>query len=683
MDKYDNEYFYSRNEIDSHSSKLTSTNKHEFLDRVLDKVYNHQKAVFDMQKRQYNKEINDPDLAYYFYNNCFIEGHLRQGSSRGYPLTFEEFLNKILTELNVETKNKLVYLKGEVGSGKTALINCLISKYFPKLVQTEKLFFVRVDLNLLDFNEGININFIVEKTIEKIKRVIINNSKIFNIANTDIYFKNIEASLPIHDNIFYHLSELIKTIKQNRNFILIFDNLDGIIHQHDRGLFIPEQESKFIEISQKALDFIQCFYSDNGPLSNLSSTIIFVVRSSTYKMISTYASHSSLNGKYSNGGDDYTLVIEKWQDVIESRHKLFQFAIDQFVLKEETKQKAVGILGEISVITNITNTAFIDQLNSIADLANLQLRELIEYVAKFIWLTFNSSIQSTERKVYLLTRSPLTIIAYILGGKCLYSEKYSNFPNIYLVSPANEKDAIIHPHTYWLKRLILEYMLIKSNKNEAVYYSNLENTFESYNKETIQSALGSLTDIMSSNLLKVELQKYNINDVNAKVIMLTNRAKYCLDKIFDKFVYLQLIADDFYLPLPNKLPYEYRDLFALSDNTLDYSYLTDNSENNSITIITKKIKQTLVLLNILEGSLIAEQKIHSKTFSNLENEGVKIPSLKLMKENIIIEFEHILSHINKKDEIFDTIKQYVNSKVIVDLVIEQFNRAKSKRIKIK
>ena len=615
MDNIDRKYYYNRNKSESlHEAYLAEVKKVTFLDKFIDIVYSHQKACFRIQTQDYQKQINEEDVAYQFYNNYYIHNKLKVGHN-GIENSLSEFVKHVFNPSNATKHNYIHFLIGEVGSGKTALINYLITKELPPRVKSGEVFLLRLDLNLEDFKGEIDTDAVLSKVITKVKQILYKKDVDYGVENLPKRILEIEKRYATNNDFI--LAELIKLIKGNRHVVLIFDNLDEIIHFHDRGIFKKENNDTLENIRKVALSFIKQFRS--GPLRNIGAFILFVLRNSTFDRLNNLIHYSKIE-KFQNIIQYHTIIKEDWVDVIKTRNKLFDFTINTFEIKEKSMKQAEEFIADLEYSIKSDKLRDDISLNTINKLSNLQLREIVEYLGRYIWLNINEK-KSTITNV--LTREPLSTLSYMLGGRRLYSEFYSHFPNIFLVKETRlagiESKQI--EHTYWLNYLIVHYL--NSRKGISTSVNDIMDTFSSYEPEIIEDCLGSLTDVLKSNLVSVKEFREDKLRYDSK-IALTERAEYCIKHIFSKFIYLQLIVDDFNLSMPFLLREKYNTIFSFEDN-LDYSYLTEYNES-SFVVIEKKFKQVLLFLAVLEGTLRSEKIIHKDTFKNIEKINIKEPS---------------------------------------------------------
>lgn len=662
MNNFDILNFYKRDKIELHTSKLSEKSDPQILDRLLNQVYSQQLACFLAKSTDYSKILNSKDISHYFYNNCFREIKLFRGNA-GKIVTIDEFVNQLMEPFIKETKNRIYYLKGEVGCGKTGLINFLITKYFPSLVVEKQLIFLRIDLHLNVINSDLNIEDLISKIILKFERIILDNSKLFGLRNVDNLINKIKTSIKSNDKL-YLLHELIIKVKQNKQFLLIIDNLDGIVHQFDKGLIKKDLEEKYLQITENLIKFIQLFFSDTSKLSNLQAVVLFSLRKSTYNMIHDRAYHSSTGGKYANN-NDFSVIQVDWKEVVLSRNELFKFGVDQFLHNENIIKEGEGLYNTFSYTVQNRPTEIIDSLTSISSLSNTVLRELIEFLANYIWLKYRNFTESNNITEAILSKNPITTLAYLLGGKRLYSQQYSRFPNIYLVEANSDEDQFGSmkglQHSYWLKSLILRYIEKENKGSKAILFQHIKSIFCDFDEKLLETTIANMSDVINSNLISVEFQTSDEGKIINRNLNISRRGEYCLQAIFDKFIYLQIIVDDYNLILPKNVFGEFEHRYILKNDLIDYSYLTGTGTSRDfLELIQRKVIQVLLFLDILEGAYQGEEYIYKETFQNLRNLQIPLPNIQTLRESILIEIKSIYASMTYSKFDFNALLKNIN-----------------------
>ena len=460
-----------------------------------------------------------------------------------FSVSSKEIFDSIYTNLD---DNKMVFLEGGVGEGKTTFIYKLIYE-----------------------------------TINKNRR---NGNKYIYKHLTNLNAKSVDTMY----------QEIEKELENNSNAIVIIDNLDSFSFEHERFMFTKGGFRDFKIQIQKIKELVtklKSLISDNKAKSALISVRPYVLSHFFDNRVlenvdySIIANSSIYSLKYK---DD---IAEK---VIFSRIQLFREMIEK-LLNDDTIQKGrkeifekyrndiLSMLNLISYETykdgtlkkhkikveNKGKTKYIETfvlkknkiLNELLKVTTQGLRTIVRLYRN---LGFNDELFSAyfTNTIFLL---------YILGLHKKYSQilpfrcgkrqpnnsgKIYNYPNMFLsvaVSEANIKRECARPHkmTYWLKIFVLLYI----SKNENASIKEIINVFSKYDAELVKLALGSLGTINEYNCIEYDFPTRDNIDYSDFIVQtkakLTKRGKY----IIDNFAYLnynnlEFFIDDWQLPKP-------------------------------------------------------------------------------------------------------------------------------------
>ena len=357
--------------------------------------------------------------------------------------------------------------------------------------------------------------------------------------------------------------------------------------------------------------------------------------------------------------------MPRWEEVLKARGNLLLWAISQVKkkgLRNSLAERAKPLVEDILQIGK-KSSKFLEHLKHL----NIYgLRDLMEFFQNYSWLEGRALRNGgpDDGLSRLVEHHPVGLIAYMLHRKLLYSQHNSPFPNIYLVNnkaPFIERDAV--PHSYWLKSLILRYICAQAK--EATDPEQIIRTFhqdgDGYSRKLIQACLGSMCIASASGLIK--LHRVPVRDkrlLTISNVTVSERGRYCMDEIFDKFVYLQLIVDDYMLPVPRVVG---KDL-VLGGRASDYAYLVapkaDYTHKGREMIRTKARKVRLFLV-VLDGAWKCEPEIWPGVMSRLKDAGVGLPNPKSMLEDVDEEFGRI-AHVFPGTIAVEAVRHYSESR---------------------
>jgi KAP family P-loop domain len=653
------------------------------FDELVELVFSHQKAVY------FEPDHTKPRLvqiAKFFYEHCYLEPTIKLGLGDGASVSTTEFLDKAINAKGDNGRNMVFYLLGDVGVGKTAFLNAIISKHLKDHVEKGEVFFLRFDLDQITGNAFKKSHELVEKLAEKALRILESNpaltagNELLRTAYRRLQFeydKSLDDSSTDPRNMstvsilkaFREMVDGIR-IRTGRRLVLVIDDIDYLLHKNDRGLFRNPQNSGDVASLEDFYHFVRYFLPD-GEFGRLGANIFIVTRHDSYRTLSR-ASTSLPDLVNKDDLHTYTLKPPQWADVLQTRSKLLKFASS--LLPEERKRSDFERLADI--ITKDLETGIPENpklIEHMKELTNFGLREVMAFFAQYGWISDSGDRQLDNAPGRFVHQYPVALLTYILGRKRRYSQFLSQFPNIYLVRmiglggsdyetlSAKESE---HPHSYWLKWLICSFLrrtpLAQDRSGtdpQLLFDVFCRSEGHSYSERLVQECLGSLTDANYSNMIIAEREPHpERKDVLIlSSIRLTPRGEHCMRFIFDRFLYLQLVVDDYMLPLPKSVAQD----FSFKNQIYDYSYVIEPQPSygqKANTMIHLKARQVLLFASILELALTFEQKRYAGVFARLRDEGVELPSFNSLRSGLKRELDAL------KVENLDAIEEWVRQK---------------------
>lgn len=670
MSRLDKPHFVVRAETDAHSCFLVglAPKRADEYSRVADLVFQHQPAVYyQPSKGALNPQENVPNIktiADHFYRTqgCFIWPQLLAGIS-GALRTIDEFESGVVFEQDHDERNHLSFLLGEVGVGKTALVNALITNKGVEWVTRKKTWFVRLDLDIEFGKKPVQAHDLLRKLIGKTLRVLEDNPILVDqktqvmdaIADLSQSFATPFISPDDETRFTKQYREqqaafrtLIKAIKAatGRRLFLIIDNLDYIYRISDQNLFRHDDDTQESQILLSICDLAMLFFHGRD-LGNLGINALFVMRRESYEILTQTALTSFVSAYVQKDNRNvFTVKAPPWGDVLLARSALLHFVATR--VKPEGKSKEFSSLFSM-IDDHITAGSDSPLIRDLEKLTNFGLRAMMEYFAQYVWLPPADPL-AAEREDRFLTQYAVGMLTFILGRMRRFHERTSKFPNIYLIPTADQNGSGMDsfPYPYWLKRLLAHYVHTLEGKGARLTTGSILDVFcpghlAGYEEQAVRLSLGSLTEANCSDMLRVRRARTLDGErIFVSAIALTPRGEHCLTSIFDKFVYLELVVDDHMLPIPRILVQE----FSMMEDSDDYGYVLLPPEEYHLAsqrMIRKKARRVLLLVEVLRAALGAEQALYKGVFDRLGNEGVAIPNPRVMRQGIQNELKLINS----------------------------------------
>jgi hypothetical protein len=546
---------------------------------------------------------------------------------------------------------------GDVGVGKTAFVNYILTTKLRKHIEAKEVWYLRLDLERLG-GDGCRLLGPIELMCEagkkacqilKDHRWLMGDQKESEQFQSQLAEAVKALDTPTMDagkadaagRVSGAFGNLVSAIQREtgRRLVLILDNLDYICHRNDRGLFYYDDNTHEIPILIQLCQFVSMFLHE-GALGNLGVNVLVVTRTDSYGVLQQVPG-TSLFPEYASqqGKDCYHVNPIEWQDVLDCRRKLLSFAAKD--VPEPGKQKQfAGITQLISRELLLGRPSLITHLQRIT---NYGFREMMHFFAQYGWVSdcYETSEELTlERFVH---QYPVALLTFMLRGRLRFQQFNSRFPNIYLVNRQPMREGSTeheHAHTYWLKRLICHYVDTCSNLTTHDFIDMFcDSNGGGYEKSVVRECLGSLSDSNCSNMLQItrERHPYAGRDVlQVTNVKLTSRGRHCLHFIFDRFFYLQLIVEDYHLPIPKVVYTQY----DFDEHTPHYGYVTAAQTEyveRSRQMIRLKAKQVLLFLEILNISYQWEELFYQPVFDRLRKEHIELPSVEGIRKSVLEE----------------------------------------------
>ena len=710
MEKWQEKFLYTRRENASHKSLienayLATSRPDNHFRRLCRRVF----TLHSVDIPNYNvpewpgaKEFENYELpngiidwlTYHFHHDHYTlpEKIIKGVSPKGALASFEdEFLSRIKNTCVPGQKNKVTFLIGKVGSGKSTLVSNIISARGKGLIDNDNIVPIRIDLDKKlnhklpprKNEKSFFFHIIYEKLLEAYKDLrLIDRSFYLNIAKRTSFTYQ-DPPIVCRDNLKALCENL--SIETKKSTCLIVDNIDFLYHFYDRALFVEEAANGKLNEEQEILaaernrcyELIQCiitsFFDDNDALAKIGANILITLREESLEQ---FVSNRSDLAPTDPRLFTYRLVSPDIQQVIGAHLALMKSAFDLWP-KETLRKIYTEAIGTIQPMVESLPVRRKKMLHKdLMDLSRQWLRQIVEHYGRFVWLPV--SIENKEDREILTNRfndqyTP-GIISFIQNGNRLYTQFRSEFPNIYLVRGDKRQERNIawanlckhHMHTYWLKRLIIELIagrLIEGKEvtPQLIYdvFVDKEKSGNAFEDHIVRLVLGSLSQVEKCNVLEINFSQsrsfYDIEGISLsnrgwRLLGYVNEGKEKAENVFmDTFTYLQTIVDDFILPLPRSV----YDFFKYEEG-LDYGYLAAPAEmygQLTSSMIKKKIRQVFCFIDVLKESYKYEKIKFKKAFNNLE-EHIRCTSpneIENRVRNSIIPIQNYIKRQHNKD----------------------------------
>jgi len=593
-------------------------------------------------------------LAYTFYNNnhyrppeTLRRGIARDGAIESYRASFLSRLNE---KVRAGTRNQLTFLVGDIGSGKSTLASHIIFKEGPTFLNTHGILPLR-----LDFSSRFEDTLAMDDQAERHILAWLFNRILCAFRDlavlTDAELEQFEARYGVKwltrellpcQRALAHLVEGLQS-KTHLGLLLVFDNLDFLYHIYDRALFVKQAGAPPHTLTPLQLDLqrkrerafdlihylLKTFVKDGGDyLRHLGVNLLFVLRTDSLTHYNTtvheLAAPDLLNATF-------RLEVADTYDVVDAHLALFRDACTKWRTEAEGRLfdgAAQTLAPKRALKGSHRQTATHQMYQDLLALSRQGLRQFISHLGDYFWLPILIE-ESGESQIIVerfQTQYYPNILAFLQKGRRLYSQFTAEFPNLYLVrgeyhrdaDPALENLALPHRHTYWLKRLLLEFICQRQRRREPVtpqqiydVFCNPDDGANAYEDAIVRLCLGSMAEVGSSRLINFYFSQqaptHRVREVSLtsrgwRLMGFLDDGKRSAPNVFaDTFAYLQVILDDHILVFPRVLldKFQYR-------AGLDYGYLSAPTAvytERLIEMIKLKVQQIFIFLDILASLL--------------------------------------------------------------------------------
>jgi hypothetical protein len=467
--------FIVREEIDEHMSYIRNIEKAKRATNVksaLGLVFSHQKAVFDELSCplidnntkccgfSLNIESCQYERALKFYNDYYCSPSLRVGISKtGNPYPLINFINRITSFSNLNA-NKITFLLGEVGWGKTAFLNYLLTNYGKDWFLDKSIFFVRVDAHSGGGGSISTYNQLIDKIMKKIRKVLVFPDVEEKINSRTTSFTGFDKLIDYRNPTGQKEKEIASVLFELKalgfEILLVFDNLDQIYHRDDRARFvndIPVWHDSFKPVGK----IITSFFHDNIEFGGLGANVIFSIRTETYDILSQTVEYIfSPDRVTTQNMNAFTLDNVDWREVVEKRLEFLKEISEKCKISKGNSSDIDEVINPIKYEIIATKQKESKHLvSNLSKVTSFGLRCIIDFFSQYSWINNKTNVIQRYFDQY-----HVGLLAYMLAGHRRYSQRRAKFPNLYSVN----SNLIEHPPTYWLKRLLVEFIF----KNQSL-----------------------------------------------------------------------------------------------------------------------------------------------------------------------------------------------------------------------
>ena len=544
--------------------------------------------------------------------------------------TSEYLFKRLAAPKNKE--NSLFLITGEIGCGKSTLLSNVVFKIFEEQIAHKRgrpTGRLSTECAVIDFESikmpgNLNFDDYLANHVEPFILQQVNDQTNLKGENWETI---LQASLSV-------------------NLVLAFDNMDAIYHKFCSSLLV---DGNNIEEFKGLNTYFSLFYLlieefAIGKLSKYGIKCLFALRTDTLEVLEN--SHGP-----DHGGPQLIQSIENVISIREADSNYLRDVLERrLILARDCAKDNCRELFEQRIAKLKENNI---DFSGILDVSVQGLRHTIKVISDLDPCIDNETI--FER--FFCEKQWLKMFFYV-SGKEYYSQINQGITNIFLVNNRyrksqnpetlegerlfSDKQLRDHPHTYWLKYLILH--LVDSVSTDKETIESLFSKTGAYDKNLVNLVLFSLSEVRHGRLVRPKLIISSAGKVNGMGLEVTNRGKRLFKgNYFWSFFYLSMVVEDAWIEIPNVLREDFQ-------NPIGFGFLGAKNSKTFDDQFTKfmkeKIKNVFLFISILQESNALERKMHKNLFQTLIDKGVKFPNFNEIRQDCAEEVRNSIKQLS-------------------------------------
>jgi len=646
-------------------------------------------AIVDESKKRL---VQQDSLAAYFIRQLYKPAAIYFTSStdqidqRRHPRDFDELFNDVtgsavdreFQNTNLAGTNRINFLIGDVGVGKSLLTTKIIAEINWRQEQFAPLHVVPV---YIDFETVMRAS---EGGFRDVDMTFVDDllSAVTLAVTKRGWWKSEYASLVTGNadarGSFVRLNR--RLIQDGMRLFLALDNTDKYhFHYSKYAFFDPYRNTQYQRVAQ---NFNRLFDILAKPeyLGDQGLSVLFVSRRSTLKSYLTAPFPEDNRNSVIQDYGIYQLGKVDESVAIESRFELMHHAVKVIEAQQPAKgaiyREQMDILLRVLLDSLKANSPH--SLSAIVRITHHGVRSFIDFL-RLLRPDFRHQYDLVDR---LFNKPHNLVRLYITNVYKKYSQSQNHFPNLFLVdamvAPSNEFPLAHKPHrhTYWLKYLILKFIVSRHENHQVTTFQELKERFVDrcgYAEHLFCLTLGSLNAVNMSWCIEVD---ETLSPSTGLIrIRPTSRGKFLVGSdsgqefAFD-FDYLQFVVDDMQMSYP-------AEWLGRIYKRADLGYVTSPApvfNAGLFRYLHEKGDAVLNLLYVLEASANYEVEAFLKHDSKIR---ALLPDVAQMRQGFMQTYRLICTHVSRGNELVATLENSAN-KVDKESIEEFFNGYQAK-----
>lgn len=518
--------------------------------------------------------VQQDELTAYFLKNIYQPANISYSQNastidqKKHARTFIEMVeditgnpidNEFPNKTNKPGTNRVNFLIGDVGVGKSLLTTKVIAEVEAINASRPPPYYVLpvyIDFELLLKTERDSFKDIDDSFIDDILNII--QTLLEKNGQWNVKYQDTTSENTIQKFIRLNLHLL----RDNIRLFLLFDNTDRYHFYYSKYTFFEKYKQQQVGKVKRNFTAIFNMFSRVELLGDQGLTVLFVCRRAVLRYWMGAGRPEDNQKSLIKDYGVYQISKIDELDAIRARVKLAEIAIT--AIEDKQPGKAKDYLNHLRIIEGAfeksLNSPKRNSLSTVKDLTHHGTRSFIDFIGS-LRIDYRTQYELVTR---LFEEQPHNLLRlYIVNLRKRFAQFNDHFPNLFLVdavvSPEEdfkEEAHGSHRHTYWLKYLLLKYIVSLNHRKEVVTYHRLREHFVDackYEAHLFDLALGSLNAVNSFRCIEVNESIANLGDCirikptqrGITLISIDAPSEFCFD-----FDYLQFVIDDPQLSFP-------------------------------------------------------------------------------------------------------------------------------------
>ena len=522
-------------------------------------------------------------------------------------------------------ENRMTFIVGPVGVGKTLTISRVVRRIARKRVDRDGFVvlpaYLSIEDFLLDHPGELRPHELLRRFLlrfhSRIAEAVTLYAPTFASKLKDFQPDTRASAGVITTAIAALIRALARNASEPTRVVAFLDNIDPLHYFGSRYLFFPSLYTDYRRGIEEKIEAIVFQFIGRGSLGEAGLCVCVAAR--THVARDSRLINSPAQPRRSQVMDDLVFQLGPVdpREVVASRLRLMDAVAAKYSESSERTRDGLDLreqvrLVEVAMGRSLAPENFGDGLRRVSRLAHHGSRSLVEFLGRLRIDPLGQG-DATDR---LFGSSPwLLERLYIANAFSRYTQDQDHFPNIFLVDGMISEKVVrpvLHRQTYWLKYLLLQ--RIARGPRSGLPFEDLAAEFVDgygFEDKIVRLTVGSLATVNTFGCVEIagvlddDCHRNRLRATSRGMLLVGAHPEYRFPYCFE-LSYLQMVIDDYLLSLPkdcaSRIAIESTLSHAL-DRRSDYA-------SRMIRDLQRKIPATLTFVRVLEAAWAEECRVH-------------------------------------------------------------------------